>query len=429
MIRLTIQGIALALLVGLAPVALAKATEKAPATAAAAKAPKAPDASQKCIDCHAEAEPGDKSAAGKPVKVDPEAHAKTLHGGGNATCIDCHAAEGLRKYPHKEPGVAQCASCHEKAVTEYAETSHGKARAGGNGVAATCGDCHGTHDIRPTSDDASRVSRQNLEATCGACHGNEALVKAGKVPGGNVSAKYHDSIHGKLLRGDTKAKDRVPLCTDCHGTHDMRPKKDPESAVSRANIPDTCGTCHGKAKKAWAGGQHGKLRAANVMTAPGCTDCHGTHTIADHNAPKWQVDVIRECGGCHTEYIDTYRDTYHGKVTDLGFARMATCASCHGAHDILPKENPLSMVSEQRILATCQACHPKANANFVKFQPHANKNSRESGLVLYYTTKFMQVLLAGVFAFFGLHTILWLYRSLAEMKARRGRPAHDTEKH
>jgi hypothetical protein len=141
------------------------------------------------------------------------------------------------------------------------------------------------------------------------------------------------------------------------------------------------------------------------------------------------VDVIKECGGCHTDKISTYRDTYHGQVTDLGFARMATCASCHGAHEVLPKDNPFSKVSEQRILATCQACHPKANANFVKFQPHADKHSKDSGLILYYTAKFMQILLAGVFAFFGLHTILWFYRSLAEMRAKRARPGDEAEKH
>jgi predicted CXXCH cytochrome family protein len=325
----------------------------------------------------------------------------------------------MRKYPHKSPKPAQCTSCHDKAVKEYAETAHGKARAGGSGVAATCTDCHGTHDIKPASDAASRTNRANIESTCATCHGSEALVKQGKVPGGNIAAKYHDSIHGKLFRGDTKAKDKVPVCTDCHGSHDMRPKKDPASAVNRANIPETCGTCHARVKKVWAGSQHGKLRAANVMMAPGCTDCHGAHTITDPKLPKWQIDVIKECGGCHTDKIKSYRDTYHGQVTDLGFARIATCSSCHGAHEVLPKENPLSKVSDQRILATCQACHPKANANFVKFQPHADKHSKDSGLVLYYTAKFMQVLLAGVFAFFGLHTILWLYRGLAEMRRRR----------
>ncbi|HEX4942775.1 MAG TPA: hypothetical protein VFV55_00375 [Usitatibacteraceae bacterium] len=433
MIRVTIQGIAIALVVGLSASATARAPEAkataTKATAAKATAAKAPDASQKCIDCHSEAEPTDKSAAGKPVLLDPVKHAKTLHGSGKAGCVDCHADEAMRKYPHKSPKPAQCATCHDKAVKAYATTIHGMARADGKTVAASCSDCHGTHDIKAISDDAARTSRANLESTCGTCHGDEKLIREGKVPGGNVAAKYHDSIHGRLLRGDTKAKDKVPVCTDCHGTHDMRPKRDPESAVARANIPETCGTCHAKVKKVWAGSQHGKLQATNVQIAPVCIDCHGTHTIADPKTPKWQVAVIKECGGCHTEFIKTYRDTYHGQVTDLGFARMATCASCHGAHEVLPKDNPMSKISPQRILATCQACHPTANANFVKFQPHANKNKKESGLILYYTTKFMQVLLAGVFAFFGLHTILWLYRSLAEMKAKRARPSPEAEKH
>ncbi|MCW5592968.1 MAG: NapC/NirT family cytochrome c, partial [Burkholderiales bacterium] len=151
MIRATIQGIALALALGLMAPASAK---EAPAPRAPAAAKAAADASQKCIDCHSEAEPTDKSKAGKPVLLDAAKHAKTLHGSGRAACVDCHAGEGFRKYPHKSVEPAQCASCHEKAVKEYATTIHGLARAGGRMVAATCSDCHGTHDIKATSDDA-----------------------------------------------------------------------------------------------------------------------------------------------------------------------------------------------------------------------------------------------------------------------------------
>jgi hypothetical protein len=71
-------------------------------------------------------------------------------------------------------------------------------------------------------------------------------------------------------------------------------------------------------------------------------------------------------------------------------------------------------------VATCQTCHPKANANFVSFDPHANKHSRERGQLLFFTNKFMEILLLGVFAFFGLHTALWFFRSLKAMRERRG---------
>ena len=38
---------------------------------------------------------------------------------------------------------------------------------------------------------------------------------------------------------------------------------------------------------------------------------------------SWQLDVIRECGTCHVNRIETYRDTFHGQVTSLGFVRVA----------------------------------------------------------------------------------------------------------
>jgi hypothetical protein len=44
--------------------------------------------------------------------------------------------------------------------------------------------------------------------------------------------------------------------------------------------------------------------------------------------------------------------------------------------------------------------------------------------ILYYTRVFMQLLLAGVFGFFGLHTLLWLLRSLKEVRSRRGPGGH-----
>jgi hypothetical protein len=134
--------------------------------------------------------------------------------------------------------------------------------------------------------------------------------------------------------------------------------------------------------------------------------------------------VIKECGNCHTDYISTYRDTFHGQVTALGYARMATCASCHGAHDVLPASNPASKVSKQNRVATCAACHPGASANFASFDPHANKHDKSRDPIYYYAAKFMEMLLLGVFAFFGIHTAFWLYRELREKFGGGGTGSH-----
>jgi nitrate/TMAO reductase-like tetraheme cytochrome c subunit len=328
-------------------------------------------------------------------------------------CTDCHADVSAQKLPHADKlKPVACANCHEKSVAEYAGTVHGVARKGGNAVAANCIDCHGTHDILRAKDPASRTNHVNLEATCSRCHGSDAMVVEGKIRGGNVGSRFHDSIHGKALKGAAILS--APECTDCHGTHSIRSKYDEKSNVSRAKIPDMCGTCHKAERAAFVNGRHGKLRQDGNMAAPGCTDCHSAHAIQQHEAPLFQTGVIKECGTCHQDYLSSYRDTFHGQVTALGYARMATCASCHGAHDVLPASNPASMVSPQNRLKTCQKCHAGASANFASFDPHANRHDKTRNPLYYYAAKFMEILLFGVFAFFGIHTLFWFYRELRE---------------
>jgi hypothetical protein len=109
-------------------------------------------------------------------------------------------------------------------------------------------------------------------------------------------------------------------------------------------------------------------------------------------------------------------------VSGLGFERVARCSDCHGSHQILPASDPKSSIAPGNRVTTCQKCHPKANENFVQFSPHADPMNESRNPGLYYTARFMNFLMIGVFAFFGLHTSLWLTRSLIEMgKARRPR--------
>ena len=159
-----------------------------------------------------------------------------MHGELKLECTACHADVSAKKLPHAEKlKPVDCGTCHEKPVAEYAGTVHGMARKGGSTAPATCVDCHGTHDILRAKDPASRTNHANLEATCATCHGKEAIVGQGKMPGGNVAGKFHDSIHGKALAG--AAQGSAPTCTNCHGAHSIRAKADEKSGVHRAKIP------------------------------------------------------------------------------------------------------------------------------------------------------------------------------------------------
>ena len=392
-----------------------------PAVGQAGGATPAAPTNDDCLTCHSDAET--KRANGTSLLVEPKVWEGSVHGQAGLQCVDCHADLAKVELPHGEKlEPVKCAACHEDAVAKYQTTVHGKSRAAGNGVAATCVDCHGSHDIRQSKDPESRTYHLSLSKTCGACHGNEQKVQQAHLPGGNIGVQFEDSIHGRaLLRGGLLV---APSCASCHGAHDIRPHQDPESRVARAHIPATCGSCHEGVRLAFERGKHGEQLQKNNPSGPVCIDCHSAHHIQRAEMAAWKVDVIRECGRCHLESISTYRDTFHGQVTALGYARVASCADCHGAHDVLPKSDPRSPIHDANRTRTCQKCHPSANDNFAQYDPHANRHHRESGALLYYAGHFMDLLLLGVFGFFGIHTGLWFVRSWKERRAKATRAHH-----
>jgi hypothetical protein len=238
-------------------------------------------------------------------------------------------------------------------------------------------------------------------------------------------AAYADSIHGQALA--RSGLNVAPNCATCHGAHDVRPRQDPRSRVFHGNVATTCGTCHAGVLSTYADSVHGRAVAAGRPAAT-CSDCHSAHETRRAGVPEWRLAVIRECGECHQESVRTYRDTLHGKVTNLGFTRVATCADCHGFHGIQPQTDPRSKVSAQLKAQTCAQCHAGANANFVKYDPHADPDDPRRDKVLYATNTFMEMLLAAVFAFFALHTALWFPRSWKERRRMRATPPPPPEK-
>jgi hypothetical protein len=386
----------------------------------------APPGNDDCLACHGDA--GAARADGRPVAVAPEVFAASIHGMGGVACVDCHAdLASLAEYPHAERlQPAQCATCHDAAVTAYGTSVHAQGRRpGGTLAAAGCADCHGSHDIKPSADPSSRTHPARLLDTCGTCHGSAGTGAPGDTARGNIVDLFRDSIHGKaLLKSGLNV---APSCTDCHGSHDIRPKTDPASLVFRKTIPTTCSRCHeGIGREYWES-VHGSQVAQGSPLAPVCSSCHTAHDIRRSDVEGWRLEVIKECGTCHEQSLDTYRDTFHGQVTALGFARVASCADCHGAHAVFPKADPRSTVSEANLVATCRQCHERATPSFAQFDPHADPDNRERNPLLFYTSQFMKMLLLGVFSFFGLHTALWLGRGVQQKAADRLRPRRDPD--
>jgi len=136
---------------------------------------------------------------------------------------------------------------------------------------------------------------------------------------------------------------------------------------------------------------------------------------------------VKHCGGCHEEYYKTFRDTFHGKMTVLGEVTGAKCHDCHGAHSVFPARDIRSAVHKQNLLATCRKCHADAPENYISYIPHVDIRDPKFP-VLYYANLLMIGLLVVTFAFFGVHSLLWLNRLLVDWAARRLRRGRGEEK-
>jgi cytochrome b subunit of formate dehydrogenase len=378
-----------------------------------------PLASEDCLECHADPTTSRK-VGGKsvPLPVFPtNTFPKTVHA--KLACVDCHT--GVKDLVHESNlPPPNCISCHDtnsahlKAAQEYATSIHGVSHTLGASGAASCWDCHGSHEIAHVKNVDSPVFKLNLPQTCAKCHSNPGLTKEYEMKYPQAAAQYMDSIHGRALL--KMGLIVAPSCNDCHGVHDIKRAVDRDSPIAKANVAKTCGKCHVKVEETYNKSVHGQLLAKGDQKGPVCTDCHTAHEVETPKNGHFKMASDQRCGKCHEDRLKHYRDTYHGKAMALGKPNVASdvaaCFDCHGHHDVLPPSNPESRLSKANILGTCQQCHPDANAGFTGYKPHANPLDGANYPAEHYTFVFMTALLVGVFVFFGGHTASWLFRAV-----------------
>ncbi|MBW2456069.1 MAG: hypothetical protein JRI68_16240 [Deltaproteobacteria bacterium] len=359
--------------------------------------------------------PGREAAATRPsrvAQVDLESLRDSVHA--KLDCSDCHApATGAQRHSAGTEGQlpSRCDGCHEEEARAYDDSVHGKLASEGNTGAARCGHCHGSHDIHAVDDPRSWVNKRRLPSTCGKCHENRELAIKLGIRAPDAGGHYLESIHGKGLVKDGLLF--APSCVDCHGSsHNIQQAADPRSTVHHERVPQTCGKCHTGIAEVYELSVHGQRLAAGESRAAVCTDCHTAHQIWHPESKDFKLESDARCGQCHADRLAGYLETYHGEAQSLGREGVAACYDCHGHHDIRSVEDPDSRLAPANRLKTCQQCHPTATTNLTGYLAHADHTDRENYPRLYWTFVTMTALLVGVFGFFGLHTLLWLIRSL-----------------
>jgi formate dehydrogenase gamma subunit len=309
--------------------------------AAAARDPDAPN----CGSCHGSVH---------QIQVSSDATSPVAKKNLPDTCASCHSNQQFlarHKIPFAHP------------VELYRQSVHGRAVADGDGAAATCSDCHGSHGILPPQDARSKINHWNIAATCGQCHAD-------------IAKTYLASVHGQAMKSGVVA---APVCSDCHGEHLILAPKEAGSLVNAGRVSMvTCGRCHSDERLA--------LR---------------------YNLPA--------------DRVPSYADSYHGLAQRGGSQSVANCASCHGVHNIFPSADPRSTVNAANLPKTCGGCHAGAGDHFVIGPVHVQTASGPAHTVVKWIRWTYWLLIPLTLGFMVAHNLLDFLSKLI-----RRQPRHET---
>lgn len=383
-------------------------------------------ADKDCLMCHQKKEIK-ATSDGRSLFVESD-HLKTSRHA-KVSCAQCHSevTPSRERACETIKSKVNCAVCHSEQVEQYQQSTHGRLHLSGEAKAPACVDCHGTHSVLGKVNPRSNTYPTNVPTLCAGCH-QESKQAAVRYKGEQheIPEHYTESIHGKgLLKSGLVV---TAMCTNCHTAHGELPASDPRSSVNRSNIAMTCSKCHQGVYEKFMHSVHATGHIKTSERLPVCSDCHTAHAIKRTDIDSFKFEIMNICGKCHVKIAETYFETFHGKATKLGYKKTAKCQNCHGAHEILPVSDPRSSLSHQNILVTCQQCHAGATRRFAGYLTHATHHDPRKYPWIFWTFWSMTALLVGTFVISGVHTLLWLPRSIQTRRAHPPQPYRPGEK-
>ena len=231
-----------------------------------------------------------------------------------ASCVDCHGAHDMqartdpRSHTHPKNVKETCLRCHTNEEmarrfnftrrhigAEYDQSIHARMISAGHADAATCNDCHGSHNILPSRETLSSVNRANIPKTCGKCHWV-------------VLQQYKESIHGQNF---AKGSAQAPVCNNCHRDHQVQPTS---SDYSKLAVVSECGNCHQDLLRSYRMSYHGKITQLGGTATARCSDCHGHYHLvfAVNDSRSWvsKGNVVATCRRCHAGANENFAKYY-----------------------------------------------------------------------------------------------------------------------
>ncbi|MBM2846627.1 MAG: exported protein of unknown function [Bacteroidetes bacterium] len=153
--------------------------------------------------------------------------------------------------------------------------------------------------------------------------------------------------------------------------------------ASSALAQDQCRACHEA-----LGDTPSTLFKKDIHARMGlsCADCHGGNPKTEDmeaamnksagyfGVPKGD-GILKVCARCHSSapimvkkfnsllpmnQAELLSTSVHGTLSTTGKEAIAACTNCHGAHGIVKKDDPASLVNALNLPKTCAKCHSDA---------------------------------------------------------------------
>jgi predicted CXXCH cytochrome family protein len=206
---------------------------------------------------------------------------------------------------------------------------------------------HPGQPLSPAAPLAAGVANE----TCLACHAQPDQRMT--LPSGETlyltidPAEYDASVHGQ----------KGYACVQCHTGFTGYPHP-PLTAQTRREVTlslyQTCERCHQGEFAATRDSVHSKALAAGNLEAAVCTDCHGAHNVVPPDQPRSRIP--QTCERCHSEIYNLYKESIHGSaLIGEGNPDVPSCVDCHGVHDIQGPLNSSFRLFSPQICARCHA--------------------------------------------------------------------------
>lgn len=285
-----------------------------------------------CLMCHKYPKMGRVTEDGvqKSYYIMPEVFSKTVHR--NVPCRDCH--NYIKELPHKP--VTEGVNCAQ--------------------------DCH----LVKNPSTGRPFSHKQIEDA------------------------FKRSVHGRA-KTTTGLDGDKPYCTTCH----TNPIYNPSEKTLPKKITDRCVVCHEDPKFVNKWYDHTSRRIREVKRssqeiAQLCGNCHNDQQLVERHQ-KEAKKAGRELGRKFPFAVESYMNSFHGKITRYGNTQAANCLDCHAdsdnyylsVHEIRNSRDPKSPVHADKRVDTCKRCHTLADKSYAAIDPHPTKRKEDNAFVHY----------------------------------------------